>query len=58
MMNRTKFEDLGKIDYKKAWDYQEEVFKSLTDIKLFNRENVGVPKELINRLLFYLIHDF
>ena len=51
-MNRTKFEDLGKIDYKKAWDYQEEVFKSLTDIKHFNRENVGEPKELINRLLF------
>lgn len=52
MINRTKFEDLGKIDYKKAWDYQEEIFKSLTDIKLFNRENTNSAKELINRLLF------
>ena len=36
------FQDLGKIDYKQAWDYQEKLFKETIDIKLRNRE---VPEE-------------
>lgn len=48
----TVYEDLGKIDYKQAWNYQEDIFKSLVDIKLFNRENESSKKEVVNRLLF------
>jgi lipoyl(octanoyl) transferase len=36
---RTKFIDLGLIDYKKAWDYQEELFKQVVDLKIENRNN-------------------
>ena len=32
-----KFEDLGVRDYKEVWDYQEELFKSILDLKVKNR---------------------
>ena len=32
------FQDLGQIDYKKAWDYQEKLFRQTIDIKLANRD--------------------
>ena len=51
-MSQTIFEDLGKIDYKEAWDYQEDIFKKLVDIKLFNRDNPSECKPVVNRLLF------
>lgn len=51
-MSQTIFEDLGKIDYKEAWDYQEDIFKKLVDIKLFNRDNPSECKSVVNRLLF------
>ncbi|MEO8412200.1 MAG: lipoyl(octanoyl) transferase LipB [Ginsengibacter sp.] len=41
-MNRQQviFEDLGIINYKSAWDYQEELVKKNLDIKAKARENV------------------
>jgi len=38
MPKKVLFEDLGIIDYKKAWDYQEELHKKVVNIKLKNRE--------------------
>ena len=38
MPKKVLFEDLGIIDYKKAWDYQEELHKKVVDLKLKNRE--------------------
>src|SRR5688572_4408550 len=38
MPKTVLFEDLGIIDYKKAWDYQEELHKKIVDVKLKNRE--------------------
>ncbi|PTB97874.1 lipoyl(octanoyl) transferase [Marivirga lumbricoides] len=35
---KTKFISLGELDYQKAWDYQEELFKSTIDIKTANRK--------------------
>jgi len=35
---KVTFRDLGKIDYKEAWDYQEKLFKEVVDIKLANRD--------------------
>jgi lipoyl(octanoyl) transferase len=51
-MNQGKYEDLGLIDYKEAWDYQEIQFNTIVDTKLYNRENPANPKPIINKLLF------
>lgn len=34
---KIKLQDLGKKDYKETWDYQEELFKSIVDVKIQNR---------------------
>jgi lipoyl(octanoyl) transferase len=34
---RTEFLDLGLIDYKKAWDYQETLFRRTVELKISNR---------------------
>lgn len=34
----VRYQDLGLIDYKKAWDHQTQVHQALIDIKLQNRE--------------------
>jgi len=45
------FHDLGKADYKEAWDYQEWLFKATIDIKVANRkQNTTTPTP--NYLLF------
>jgi lipoyl(octanoyl) transferase len=37
-MNRTVvFRDIGNIDYKEAWDYQEKLFQEVVTRKLANR---------------------
>jgi lipoyl(octanoyl) transferase len=33
------FKDLGSIDYKSAWDYQEKLFKQTIDTKVHNRNS-------------------
>jgi lipoyl(octanoyl) transferase len=33
-----KFEHLGQIDYKEAWDYQDKLFTSVLDLKVQNRK--------------------
>ena len=38
----TQFIDLGMIDYKKAWDYQAQLFDDIIQIKLKNR---SLPEE-------------
>ena len=49
---KTIFEDLGTIDYKKAWDYQEEKFQQIVDAKLYNREHPDEEKPVTHRLIF------
>ncbi|WP_459072845.1 lipoyl(octanoyl) transferase LipB [Halocola ammonii] len=52
-MRKVKFQDLGKMDYKACWDYQEELFKKTVDLKIANRK--GEPedeKPTENHLLF------
>ena len=48
----TVFQDLGLQDYKVVWDLQEELFKGVVDIKLFNREHADDLKKMINQLIF------
>lgn len=53
MSKLVKFEDLGLIDYKQCWDYQEKIFAEIIDIKVANRnlttEQQNVP---LHHLIF------
>ncbi len=51
-MNKCVFEDLGLMEYKDAWDYQEKLFDGMIQVKLYNREHDENTKELTNYLLF------
>ncbi|NPA37283.1 MAG: lipoyl(octanoyl) transferase LipB [Chlorobi bacterium] len=46
------FEDIGLIEYKKAWEYQEKCFNEIIDTKLYNREHSDDKKDVVNRLIF------
>ncbi len=48
---QVKFTDLGLMDYKEAWDYQEELFRQVVDIKLANRDH-NTEEPTPNYLLF------
>ena len=37
-MQKVKFRDLGLIDYKEAWDFQEEIFNKIISVKSNNRK--------------------
>lgn len=53
VINReTTFQDLGLIDYQKAWDYQTRLFQQILDTKAANRTLVGAEKKTENFLLF------
>jgi lipoyl(octanoyl) transferase len=43
----VKVQDLGLIDYKQAWDFQEELLKEAVDLKISNRKNDTnfIPKQ-------------
>lgn len=46
MNKKIQLQDLRNLDYKKTWDYQEELFKSIVDIKIQNRKdetNLSTP---------------
>lgn len=53
-MKKISFQDLGLIDYKTCWDYQEQLFKSSIDQKISNRklENTDLAITPKNHLLF------
>lgn len=38
MNKKVQFEDLGLIDYKKCWDYQESLFAEILAVKSINRK--------------------
>jgi lipoyl(octanoyl) transferase len=50
--NKTRFIDLGLIDYKKAWDYQIELFDKILAVKSHNRTLTDPEKITDNFLLF------
>lgn len=53
-MRKVRFQDLGIMDYKDCWDYQEELFKSSIDQKIANRKLENPALEVLpqNHLLF------
>ena len=51
MNNTVYFKDLNLIDYKKCWDYQEQLFNEILAVKLLNKkENKSIKTN--NFLLF------
>ncbi len=51
MNKKVSFKDLGLIDYKQCWDYQEELFAEILSVKSSNRkENKTVSTK--NHLIF------
>lgn len=52
-MANVLFQDLGLIDYKQAWDYQEKLFNSIVELKIQNRKlSTEEQKPTPNYLLF------
>ena len=39
MNKQVQLKDLGQKDYKQTWDYQEELFKEIVDLKIQNRKD-------------------
>ena len=39
MNKQIKFIDLGTMDYKEAWDFQQNLFDEIVEIKKKNRKN-------------------
>lgn len=51
-MNKQVFvRDLGRMAYKETWDYQEELFKGIVDLKVRNRRE-GTQDATPNHFLF------
>ncbi|MEO7976732.1 lipoyl(octanoyl) transferase LipB [Flavobacterium sp.] len=51
MNKKIQLQDLGQKDYKAAWEYQEELFKDIVDLKIKNRRE-ELELETPNYLLF------
>ncbi len=55
-MRKVEYQDLGQIDYQKAWDYQQSLLKQVVDTKVANRRlakaNQPVGPNPENFLLF------
>lgn len=58
-MKKIRVEDLGSIQYKKAWDYQTELFEDIIAQKLKNREaeKQGGEIKLPDNHLLYCEHN-
>lgn len=51
MNKHVQLQDLGYRDYKEVWDYQEQLFQSILDIKIKNRRE-GCSEDTPNHFLF------
>jgi lipoyl(octanoyl) transferase len=51
MNTKIQLQDLGSKDYKETWEYQEELFKDIVDLKIKNRRE-ELDLETPNYLLF------
>lgn len=52
MNKRVQVQDLGLKDYKETWDYQEDLFQSILNVKSENRKSETGTKETANYFLF------
>ena len=56
MSNKVKYTDLGSIDYKEAWDFQEEIFRKTIAKKLDNQSLAEDEKKALEYNLFFCEH--
>jgi lipoyl(octanoyl) transferase len=52
----TTIVDLGLIDYKQAWDYQEKMFASTVEIKIENRKKPPEEQKMTPNFLIFCEH--
>ena len=50
----THFQDLGVIEYKKAWDYQQRLFDGTVQMKLKNRRLSVAERQATRKLPAFL----
>ena len=55
-MQQVKFIDLGLIDYKQAWDYQEKLFDEVVQTKISNRNLSENQQQPTNNYLLFCEH--
>ena len=53
---KVKYMDLGLKDYKKAWDYQEELFHGIIEQKMLNRSDDAANHAPTNNFLLFCEH--
>lgn len=56
-VRRVMVEDLGRIDFKSAWDYQEKLFKEIIDLKIRNRELPLVEQTIPDHHFLFCEHS-
>lgn len=54
---KIDFEDLGKIDYQTAWDYQESLLQKTVDIKIKNRHLPAEQHQKTENKLLFCEHN-
>jgi len=54
--NKVYFQNLGLLDYKEAWDYQEKIFDKIIQEKLQNRERPYNDRSLTPNYLLFCQH--
>lgn len=55
-MIKVQFSDLGLIDYKEAWDFQEKMFSKVVAQKLANRDKPTEEQTAPENYLFFCAH--
>lgn len=55
-LKSVDYTDLGKIDYKEAWDYQENLFKQVVAKKIANRDLPDEEKKFTGNYLIFCEH--
>ncbi|MBS1505072.1 MAG: lipoyl(octanoyl) transferase LipB [Bacteroidetes bacterium] len=53
---KTEFQDLGLIDYQKAWDYQTELFNKILSVKAQNRNLPDHEQQPTDNYLLFCEH--
>lgn len=56
MQIQIKYRDLGVVDYKEAWEYQEKLFRERVELKLFNRNNPLISSSILDDILLFVEH--
>lgn len=55
-MKKVLYKDLGSMDYKACWDFQEDIFKSIIEQKIANRNLPKTEQVVPDNHLFFVEH--